>query len=234
MNVRYEDIPEKFSEFVEKYQGNFEKKKYFKINKNLEVMEKEPSWLLELSLVYYGTKDTKVLGLINSEFEKCYKDKVKKIDRLSKYSISQLSEKFWRALMNKDGVHTIRLGNELYLRDSGLFLEMVYKYSFISSDINKLIKVFLFEVLCEKTAYHIEFIKNLLNYFSSSELEYIRYDSPEYMEYFNKYRADRLYEEIYKKKQEKYSMKSLELSPGSELGIEKTIIYEYLKKEGYL
>ena len=48
---------------------------------------------------------------------------------------------------------------------------------------------------------NIEFTKNLLNYFSSSELEYIRHDSAEYMSYFNKYRADILYSDIYKKKQ---------------------------------
>ena len=82
--------------------------------------------------------------------------------------------------------------------------------------------------------YNIEFTKNLLNYFSSSELEYIRYDSGEYINYFNKYRADKLYSAIYEKKREKYGMNSLKLDPGAVLSPEKEIIYGYLKKEGYL
>ena len=32
MNIKNEYLPENFHEFVEKYQGNFEKRKYFKIN----------------------------------------------------------------------------------------------------------------------------------------------------------------------------------------------------------
>ena len=234
MNIKHENLPENFHEFVEKYQGNFEKRKYFKINQDLKISEKEPSWVLELAFIYYNTGDSSILDLVNNELGKCFKDKIKKIDRLSKYSIPELSDKFWRALLNKDGIHTIRLGNELFLRDRGLFLEIVYKYAFISSDVNKLIKVFLFELLCEKVTYNIEFTKNLLNYFSSSELEYIRHDSAEYMSYFNKYRADILYSDIYKKKQGKYSMNSLELNPGTALSPEKEIIYGYLKKEGYL
>ena len=234
MNIIKENLPENFYEFIEKYQGNFDKRKYFKLNQELEICEKEPSWVLELSFIYYETKDSTVFDLINNELGKCFKDKIKKIDRLSKYSIPELSDKFWRALMNKDGVHTVRLGNELFLRDRELFLEIVYRYAFISSDVNKLTKVFLFEVLCEKASYNIEFMKNLLNYFSSSELEYIRYDSEEYMNYFGKYRADKLYYDIYMKKYEKYRMKSMELAPGASLGPEKDRIYTYLKKEGYL
>ena len=234
MNIKNENLPENFHEFVEKYQGNFEKRKYFKINQDLKISEKEPSWVLELAFIYYNTGDSSILDLVNNELGKCFKDKIKKIDRLSKYSIPELSDKFWRALLNKDGIHTIRLGNELFLRDRGLFLEIVYKYAFISSDVNKLIKVFLFELLCEKVPYNIEFTKNLLNYFSSSELEYIRHNSTEYMNYFNKYRADMLYSDIYKKKQEKYNMNTIKLDPAAALSLEKEIIYGYLKKEGYL
>ena len=234
MNIKRENLPENFLEFVEKYQGNFEKRKYFKIKQDLKISEKEPSWVLELAFIFYETKDSDIFDLMNNELDKCFKDKVKKIDRLSKYSIPELSDKFWRALLNKDGVHTVRLGNELFLRDRELFLEMTYKYAFISSDVNKLIKIFLFELLCEKTKYNIEFTKNLLNYFSSSELEYIRYDSGEYINYFNKYRADKLYSAIYEKKREKYGMNSLKLDPGAALSPEKEIIYGYLKKEGYL
>ena len=150
MNIKRENLPENFHEFVEKYQGNFEKRKYFKIKQDLKISEKEPSWVLELAFIFYETKDSNIFDLMNNELDKCFKDKVKKIDRLSKYSIPELSDKFWRALLNKDGVHTVRLGNELFLRDRELFLEMTYKYAFISSDVNKLIKVFLFELCCHR------------------------------------------------------------------------------------
>lgn len=234
MNINIEDLPENFGGFIEKYQGNFEKRKYFKINRDLEICEKEPSWVLETAFIYYETKDSRIFSLLNNELAKCYKAKVKKVDRLSKYSIPELCDKFWRALLNKDGVHTVRLGNELYLRDKELFLEMAYKYSFISSDTHKSAKVFLFEVLCKKMSYHIEFMKNLLNYFSSSELECIKSESEEYMNYFNKYKADDMYKEIYEKLSGKYGMKNLELAPKALLSPEKKVIYGYLKKEGYL
>lgn len=234
MNIKQENLPDNFLGFVEKYQGNFDKRKYFKIDQELKISEKEPSWVLELSYIYYETKNNSILDYVNTELEKCFKDKIKKIDRLSKYSVAELNEKFWRALMNKDGIHTIRLGNELFLRDKKLFLELVYKYAFISSDVNKLVKVFLFELLCEKVSYNIEFAKNLLNYFSSSELEYIRYNSEEYLDYFNKYCTDEFYCAVYGNKHKKYAIKNLNLKPGKQLSPEKSIIYEYLKKEGCL
>ena len=150
MNIKKENFPEKYEEFLELFAGNFEKRKYFKINMNLETVEKEPSWVLELAFLYYETKNDEIIKLINENFEECFKDKVKKIDRLSKYSIEEVKEKFWRALMNKDGIHTVRLGNELILRDEKVFFELTYKYSFISSDINKLIKTYFFEVIYKK------------------------------------------------------------------------------------
>lgn len=55
MNIKNENLPENFHEFVEKYQGNFEKRKYFKINQDLKISEKEPSWVLELAFIYYNT-----------------------------------------------------------------------------------------------------------------------------------------------------------------------------------
>ena len=76
MNIKQENIPDNFHKFVEKYQGNFEKRKYFKINQDLKISEKEPSWVLELSLIYYETKDSAVLDLLNSELDKCFKDKI--------------------------------------------------------------------------------------------------------------------------------------------------------------
>ena len=173
MNIKNENLPENFHEFVEKYQGNFEKRKYFKINQDLKISEKEPSWVLELAFIYYNTGDGSILDLVNNESGKCFKDKIKKTDRLSKYSIPELSDKFWRALLNKDGVHTVRLGNELILRDEKVFFELIYKYSFISSDINKLIKTYFFELIYKKSGYHIELLKNLLNYFSNSNAEFI-------------------------------------------------------------
>ena len=234
MNIKKENFPEKYEEFLELFAGNFEKRKYFKINMNLETVEKEPSWVLELAFLYYETKNDEIIKLINENFEECFKDKVKKIDRLSKYSIEEVKEKFWRALMNKDGIHTIRLGNELILRDEKVFFELTYKYSFISSDINKLIKTYFFYLFYKKSGYHIELLKNLLNYFSNSNAEFIKSDSKEYLDYFNKYKVNELYKIIYERESQKYEMKHLDLAANVELTPETEVMLSYLKKEALI
>lgn len=234
MNITSEMLPKNYEEFLEKYKGNFEKRKYFKIGRDLEITERDPSWILELAYIYYENQDKKILDLISEGFTQCYKSKIKKIDRLSKYSIEELLDKFWRALLNKDGVHTIRLGNELILRDKEHFFELVYKYSFISTDVNKLIKVFFFELIYEKGVYNTEHLKNLLNYFSSSESEYIKYNSEDYLNYFNKIKTDILYKLIYEKVYKKYNIKKLDISADVHLNKEKQVIMNYLKSEDLL
>ncbi len=234
MNIKKENFPEKYEEFLELFAGNFEKRKYFKINMNLETVEKEPSWVLELAFLYYETKNDEIIKLINENFKECFKDKVKKIDRLSKYSIEEIKNKFWRALMNKDGIHTVRLGNELILRDEKVFFELIYKYSFISSDINKLIKTYFFELIYKKSGYHIELLKNLLNYFSNSNAEFIKSDSKEYLDYFNKYKVNELYKIIYERESQKYEMKHLDLAANVELTPETELMLSYLKKEALI
>ena len=231
MIITKEDFPEKYEEFLEKYKGNFEKRKYFKINMDLETVEREPSWVLELSFLYYETENVEIISLINENLAECFKDKIKKIDRLSKYSMEEIKKRFWRALLNNDGIHTIRLGNELILRDEKAFFESVYKYSFISSDVNKLIKTYFFELIYKKSGYHIELLKNLINYFSSSSSEYLKFESSEYLAYFNKDKVDELYKSIYEKECEKYQIKRLDLSPNIKLSPEKELIFNYLKKE---
>ena len=69
MNIKKENFPEKYEEFLELFAGNFEKRKYFKINMNLETVEKEPSWVLELAFLYYETKNDEIIKLINENFE---------------------------------------------------------------------------------------------------------------------------------------------------------------------
>ena len=234
MNIKKENFPEKYEGFLELFTGNFEKRKYFKINMNLETVEKEPSWVLELAFLYYETKNDEIIKLINQNFEECFKDKVKKIDRLSKYSIEEIKNKFWRALMNKDGIHTVRLGNELILRDGKVFFELIYKYSFISSDVNKLIKTYFFELIYKKSGYHIELLKNLLNYFSNSNSEFIKQDSKEYLDYFNKYKVNELYKIIYEKESQKYEIKHLDLAANVELTPETELMLSYLKKEALI
>ena len=136
--------------------------------------------------------------------------------------------------MNKDGIHTIRLGNELILRDEKVFFELTYKYSFISSDINKLIKTYFFELIYKKSGYHIELLKNLLNYFSNSNAEFINFNSKEYLDYFNKYKVNELYKIIYERESQKNEMKHLDLAANVELTPETDLMLSYLKKEALI
>ena len=44
---------ENFSQFILKYKNNFEKQKYFQLDKNFKIIGKEPSFILELAYIHF-------------------------------------------------------------------------------------------------------------------------------------------------------------------------------------
>ena len=201
-------IEETYEIFLEENKNKFEKRKYLKVNDDLMIERREPSYIIELGYIYYKYKkngslnDEKKLEIeeiIKKESLQTYKSQEKKIERQSKIEIELLKERFWRTLLNQDKIHSLKLGNELVIRDAQIFFELMYKYSIISKDTNKLIKTYLCEIIYNDNGYSIELIKNIINYFVKSRNDYIYYDSVKEIKHFTEKRLDSLYNFIYHK-----------------------------------
>ena len=201
-------IEETYEIFLEENKNKFEKRKYLKVNDDLMIERREPSYIIELGYIYYKYKkngslnDEKKLEIeeiIKKESLQTYKSQEKKIERQSKIEIELLKERFWRTLLNQDKIHSLKLGNELVIRDAQIFFELMYKYSIISKDTNKLIKTYLCEIIYNDKGYSIEMIKNIINYFVKSRNDYIYYDSVKEIKHFTEERLDSLYNFIYHK-----------------------------------
>ncbi|RRD39468.1 hypothetical protein EII29_06560 [Leptotrichia sp. OH3620_COT-345] len=241
-------ITETFAEFIDLYKNRFEKRKYFIINEKFEFIKKEPSFILELAYIYYKIKDKKIEDIIKEEFSNTYKEKDKRIDRMSKLEKEKLKESFRRSLVNKDTVHSVKLGNEIFHRNKDEFFEIMYKFSLISADCNKLIKTFFMEILLENMeksfknrSWTDEIIRNTVNYFVKSESEFINYSDEKNVQYFVENKVDLLYEVIYIKKYDeiikKYNIDNMpkikfktDNGKYEEMSQSKQYLYSYLKK----
>jgi hypothetical protein len=201
-------IEETYEMFLEENKNKFEKRKYLKVDDDLMIERREPSYIIELGYIYYkykkngslnAEKKLEIEEIIKKESLQTYKSQEKKIERQSKIEIGLLKERFWRTLLNQDKIHSLKLGNELIIRDAQIFFELMYKYSIISNDTNKLIKTYLCEIIYNDNGYSIELIKNIINYFVKSRNDYIYYDSVEEIKHFTEERLDSLYNFIYHK-----------------------------------
>ena len=198
-------IEETYEMFLEKNKNKFEKRKYLKVNDDLMIERREPSYIIELGYIYYEYKKNGILDdekrfkieeLIKKESLETYKSQEKKIERQSKIEIKLLQERFWRTLLNQDKIHSLKLGNELVIRDRQIFFELMYKYSIISKDTNKLVKAYLCEIIYNDNGYAVELIKNIINYFVKSENDYIYYNSINEIGKFSEERWNELYDFI--------------------------------------
>lgn len=240
-------------EFIKKYKNKFEKRKYFLINKDYKIEKREPSFIIELANLYFETKNEKIIKEISYEFENTYVEKDKKINRMSKIEKDRLIDSFRRALVNQDKLHSVKLGNELLLRDRYEFFRILYNISLISQDCNKLVKTYFIEKVVEKV-YELngesfnqncesiqQIVKNVINYFVKSENIYLDYDSESEIQNFIENKVDKLYMKIYNKIYdeiiEKYdimNVSKLQLKNeiyynNKELSKSKTLLFEFLK-----
>ena len=217
-----------FFQFILKYKNCFSKKKYFTVDKNFKIIRKEPSFILELANIYYkGTenKDKEIEKILEEEFSETYKEKEKRIDRMSKIEFSKLKDSYRRALINASAEHSVKLGNELMYRDKKVFLEIMYNFALVSCDCNKLIKAYFTEKMLDETdkneegsfsanrIFRDEIIKNIINYFIKSDREFLDYENESDMKHFIENKADLLYKKIYTEKYDeivkKYDIKNI-------------------------
>lgn len=200
-----------FSQFILEHKNHFEKRKYFVLDKNFKIIRKEPSFMLELAYIYCENekKNEKVLENIRSEFEKTFMEKEKNVKRLSKVEIKKLEDSFIRSLFNRESIHALKLGNELFYKNKKKFFEILYNFSFISADENKFIKTFFAEKMVEKIVlengekyidirfYVEEILKNILNYFTKSKFCFLDFECEKNIKYFLENEVDALYKKIY-------------------------------------
>ena len=150
----------KLEEYILDFSDFNQKNKYFKITRDGEIIIKSPSYILELAYIYFkGNKKSK--EFLN--FEDIVKLKVKKISRYSSIEISKIEDRFFRALFNRDGVHTLSLG-------------IAYMNAKLSKDSNRLIKLYLFELIFNDLGLIYPIYSNLISYFTNSIEGYGDYD----------------------------------------------------------
>ena len=246
-----------FFQFILKYKNCFSKKKYFTVDKNFKIIRKEPSFILELANIYYsetGNKDEEIERILEKEFSETYKEKEKRIDRMSKIEFSKLKDSYRRALINASAEHSVKLGNELMYRDKKVFFEIMYNFAFVSCDCNKLIKAYFTEKILDETdeneegsfsanrIFRDEIIKNIINYFIKSDREFLDYENESDIKYFMENKVDLLYKKIYTEKYDeivkKYDIKNIrkinfkinEEKEYAELSESKKKLYDYFTK----
>ncbi|ACV40054.1 hypothetical protein [Leptotrichia buccalis] len=246
---------ENFSQFILKYKNHFEKRKYFQLGKNFKITTKEPSFILELGYIYFSEnekneKNENIKQIISKQFLETFKEKDKKIERLSKVELPKLIDGFRRSIFNKESIYAVKLGNELLYRDKDKFFEILYNYSLISTDTNKLVKTFFAKKMIEKIETENgskfneirdkidEIIKNIINYFTKSDSAFLNFENVENLNYFVENQADELYKKIYvenyDKIVEKYNIqnvKKIEFSKNYDfenLSESKKILYKYI------
>ena len=205
-----------------------------------------------MGYIYFSKnkKNENVKQIISKQFLETFKEKDKKIERLSKVELPKLIDGFIRSIFNKESIYAVKLGNELLYRDKNKFFEILYNYSLISTDTNKLVKTFFAEKMIEKIEAENsskfneirdkidEIIKNIINYFTKSDSAFLNFENVENLIYFVENQADELYKKIYvenyDKIVEKYNIqnvKKIEFSKNYDfenLSESKKILYKYI------
>ena len=187
-----------FSQFILEHKNRFEKRKYFILDKNFKIVRKEPSFILEMAYIYCENekKDEKVLENIKSEFKNTFLEKEKNVKRQSKIEAKKLEDSFIRSLFNRESIHALKLGNEMFYKNKKKFFEILYNFSFVSADENKFIKTFFAEKMVEKIVlengekysnirfFVEEILKNILNYFTKSQFCFLDFEDEKNIKYF--------------------------------------------------
>ena len=220
-----------------------EKRKYFILDKNFKIVRKEPSFILEMAYIYCENekKDEKVLENIKSEFENTFLEKEKNVKRQSKIEAKKLEDSFIRSLFNRESIHALKLGNEMFYKNKKKFFEILYNFSFVSADENKFIKTFFAEKMVEKIVlengekysnirfFVEEILKNILNYFTKSQFCFLDFEDEKNIKYFLENEISMLYKKIYVENFDKI-IEKYEIRNVKKINFEKNYNFEELSE----
>lgn len=204
------DVAQKLTKFIEEHNHKLNKPTYYFITTNFDIIKREPSFIMELYYLYLKNVSNEnecedILQSINDEIQFTFIDKEKRIERLSKYSISKLEDSFRRSIFHSDKIHSVKLGNELIIRDKNKFFDIMYNFALISSDFNKLLKIYFLEEiydLCETRESKEAVLKNVINYFVKSEHIFVNWGDEKNLKFYSE-NLDNLYKYVYNKIKEK-------------------------------
>lgn len=238
-----------FSQFILEHKNRFEKRKYFILEKNFKIVRKEPSFILEMAYIYCENekiekkelKKEKILENIKSEFENTFLEKEKNVKRQSKIEAKKLEDSFIRSLFNRESIHALKLGNEIFYKNKKKFFEILYNFSFVSADENKFIKTFFAEKMVEKIVlengekysnirfFVEEILKNILNYFTKSQFCFLDFEDEKNIKYFLENEISMLYKKIYVENFDKI-IEKYEIRNVKKINFEKNYNFEELSE----
>jgi hypothetical protein len=114
---------------IESIAEGLNKRTYFTIDKegNIKRNEMNPSLPMIVSINNENYRDI-IKTIIEDLVDLTQREKIKKIERLSKFSIDTLIENFNKLMANGDKIFGLKYGKELFLRDKTLFFKMLFDY----------------------------------------------------------------------------------------------------------
>lgn len=200
---------ENYIDFINEYKNFNEKSKYYKIQRNGNIIISKPSYVFEIQFL----KEKKIISNeYKIDFNEVINFKDKKINRHSNLKIDILEDRLFRLLINKDSNHALSYANELARRDRKKFLELIYLISKISNDQYMLIKCYFYEIITSEIGFNIYLLRNLINYITKSNPGY-----------GNLKKVDKLYSSIYELKFNEKIDENIEMIEEHE------IMFKYLK-----
>jgi len=105
------------------------KRSYFTIDCDGTIKRKPMNHALPLITTMNNDNYKEIIGiLLNKMVDLTQREKIKKIERLSKYSMDTLTNNFNKIMASGDKIFGLKYGKELFLRDKQLFFKMLFDY----------------------------------------------------------------------------------------------------------
>jgi hypothetical protein len=105
------------------------KRSYFTINSDGTIKRKSMNHALPLVTTINNDNYKEIIETILEKMvDLTQREKIKKIERLSKYSMDTLTNNFNKIMASGDKIFGLRYGKEIFLRDNQLFFKMLFDY----------------------------------------------------------------------------------------------------------
>lgn len=105
------------------------KRSYFTIDSNGTIKRKNMNRALPLITTINNDNYKEIIKIVLEKMvDLTQREKIKKIERLSKYSIDTLTNNFNKIMANGDKIFGLRYSKEIFLRDNKLFFKILFDY----------------------------------------------------------------------------------------------------------
>ncbi|MCK5779391.1 MAG: hypothetical protein KAH04_00100 [Psychrilyobacter sp.] len=180
----------KYSEFYKMYETSgkiklvealaegLNKRTYFTIDSEGNISRKT----MNRGLYLITTIDKKnykevIKEIIDVYVDLTQREKIKKIDRLSKYSLEKLTSNFNKVFSNGDRIFGLKYGKELFLRDKELFFKLLFDYVLLEDiDTNKATMAWSLYELLKESEFSDEVFYVAISYILQKESNFSSYE----------------------------------------------------------